>query len=137
MREFLLHQCIIAVGGGCGRGGRGAGAAQIETYKVPYFPFVPWTRGSRNNRGTSNGKVAVAMLLDGEGPDASILDGLESSSLSRGVTDTLQDIMDSPPLLEAFKEFCQRALCSEVGRWWDLFFTQRKNASGFERGVCY
>lgn len=102
-------QSAVGTGGGTG-GGTGTGKVYR---KMPPLPFVPWTRSSGHAR--SRSKVAVGMLLGGGEYISSTLETLESSDHSTVMTARLQQIMDSPPLLEAFEEFCQRALCSEVG----------------------
>lgn len=107
VRDVLRNKVVIA-----------GGAGTEKSLKVSSLPFVPWARSG--SHGSSSSKVVVGMVLDGGGPDESIMDNLESTVRSSVTAGPLQAIIYSPPLLEAFEEFCQRALCSEVS--WSLFF---------------
>ncbi|CAM9191601.1 unnamed protein product [Ectocarpus sp. 8 AP-2014] len=67
-----------------------------KDYHVPWFPYVPWRR-------SASGKVAVGMN-----------ETLHVTCSSRPLgMNQLGRFMNTPPLLEAFDSFCQKALCGE------------------------
>ncbi|CAN0095666.1 unnamed protein product [Ectocarpus fasciculatus] len=70
-----------------------------KDYHVPWFPYVPWRR-------SASGKVAVEM-------NETIHVTCTSRPLSTNQLGRLETIMNTPPLLEAFDSFCQKALCGE------------------------
>lgn len=70
---------------------------------VPWFPYVPWRRDA--------GKVAIGM---DEPIRVVAYTSKMLSTNQRGGLGRLETIMNTPPLLEAFDSFCQKALCGEV-----------------------
>ncbi|CAN0342824.1 unnamed protein product [Ectocarpus sp. 6 AP-2014] len=70
-----------------------------KDYHVPWFPYVPWRR-------SASGKVAVGM-------NETMHVTCTSRPLSTIQLGRLETIINTPPLLEAFDSFCQKALCGE------------------------
>ncbi|CAB1108737.1 unnamed protein product [Ectocarpus sp. CCAP 1310/34] len=65
------------------------------------FPYVPWT--------TRSGAVAIDVMNESK-----VFTKPSSSKFtSVKLDDKLEEILRFPPLLEAFGEFCRKALCSE------------------------
>lgn len=67
------------------------------------FPYIPW----RKYGGTVAIDSAERMVM--------VLSASPHSSKSTAkLDDAMEEILLCPPLLEAFEEFCRKALCSEV-----------------------
>lgn len=74
-----------------------------QSRRVPWFPYAPVCIVTCSN-------VAVGMAEDSKAVEirTQVLIG-EPADLA-----PLEHIMNVPPLLDAFADFCQRALCCEV-----------------------
>lgn len=81
---------------------RRAGRTSEHGLVSSLFPYLPWKTQPSSQVAIDSGAITVRQL-----PSV--------STLKREDAGTVMDmIIGVPPLLEAFKVFCQKALCSEV-----------------------